>query len=218
MLCLFLFVIPDCHMYDYIQISTINDFLFCERSLYFHGIYYTFEDKHYKARPQVNGTLRHQASDTGRYSSRSRYLQGMEIFSHKLGLVGKIDIYDRETRTLIERKAKIKRVHIGYRYQMYAQYEALTEMGYPVEHMVLHSLEDNRKYPVRYGGPDMYFFHKTIAAMRSFNLTASKPIEHTGKCRQCIYRELCRRLPEDQGSRIKSTMTHTDNSSHRQPV
>jgi CRISPR-associated exonuclease Cas4 len=179
-------------MYDYIQISTINDFIFCERSLYFHGIYYSFEDRHYKAEPQVIGTIRHEASDTGRYSSRSRYLQGMEVFSAKYGLVGKIDIYDQETRTLIERKTKIKRVYPGYRYQLYAQYEALTEMGYPVERMFLHSLEDNRKYPVRYGGQDMYFFHKTLAAIQEFDLAKSRPLENIGKCSRCIYRELCR--------------------------
>jgi CRISPR-associated exonuclease Cas4 len=179
-------------MYDYIQISTINDFIFCPRSLYFHGIYYTFEDKHYKAEPQLVGTIKHEASDEGRYSSRARYLQGMEVFSNKYGLVGKIDIYDKETQTLIERKTKIKRIYPGYRYQLYAQYEALTEMGYPVKQMFLHSLEDNRKYPVSYGGRDMYEFNKILRAIRSFDISRSSPQENIGKCSQCIYKELCR--------------------------
>lgn len=186
------FVFDFFNMYDSIQISTINDFIFCKRSLYFHSIYYTFEDKHYKARPQVVGTIKHEAVDTGRYSSRKRFLQGMEVFSHKYNIIGKIDLYDKETRTLIERKTKIERVYDGYRYQMYGQALALEEMGYPIEMMVLHSLEDNKKYPVKYGGREMYRFEKTLVAMRAFNISKSKPLENINKCARCIYRELCR--------------------------
>ena len=179
-------------MYDYIQIATINDFIFCPRSVYFHGVYARFADRHYKAKPQIAGSIRHEASDTGRYSSRKRYLQGAEVFCERLGLVGKIDVYDRETQTLIERKSKIKRVYDGYRYQLYAQFEALREAGERPEKLVLHSLEDNKKYPVKYGGRELYAFEKLIARMRSFNITDSRATISGAKCARCIYRELCR--------------------------
>jgi CRISPR-associated protein Cas4 len=179
-------------MYDSIQIATINDFIFCKRSLYFHSIYYTFEDKHYKARPQIVGTIKHEASDTGKYSSLKKYMQGTEVFSHKHNIIGKIDIYDKDEQTLIERKTNIKRVYDGYRYQMYAQAIALEEMGYPVKHMFLHSLKDNKKYPVHYGGKELYEFEKVLTSMRQFDIGQSNPQQNKNKCEQCIYRELCR--------------------------
>jgi CRISPR-associated protein Cas4 len=117
----------------------------------------------------------------------------MEVFSHKYNLVGKIDLYDQESSTLIERKTKIKHVYDGYRYQMYAQKLALEEMGYPVDSMILHSLDDNRKYPVAFGGRDMYAFEKILTAIRSFDLAVSVPHENKEKCTRCIYHELCRK-------------------------
>jgi CRISPR-associated protein Cas4 len=181
-------------MYDSIQISTINDFVFCKRSLYFHSIYYTFEDKHYKAKPQIAGTIKHEAVDEGRYSSRAKYLQGVAVFSQKENIIGKIDLYDKETKTLIERKSKIKKVYDGYRYQMYAQCVALEEMGYPVKQMFLHSLDDNKKYPVHYGGKEMFEFQKILLAIRAFDIGKSTPQTNTNKCQNCIYHELCRAL------------------------
>lgn len=180
-------------MYDYVQISTINDFIFCQRSLYFHSIYYTFVDKQYKAKPQVAGTIAHEATDTGRYSSQKKFLQAMEVFSHAYGVIGKIDVYDKETKVLTERKRKINRVYDGYRFQLYAQKLALEEMGFPVEKMFLHSLSDNKKYEIHFHGPDLYAFEKTIEKIRAFNVAKSSPKQNIQKCRNCIYRELCRR-------------------------
>lgn len=181
-------------MFSQIPITAINDFVFCPRSLYFHyGAYETLDGLHYKSTPQRKGTLRHSASDEGRYSSRVRYVQGMEVSSEKYGLVGRIDIYDRETKTLIERKAKIKCMFPGYRWQVMAQMACLEEMGFFVLGSVLQSLEDNKKYPQEFSVTDWKEFLRVLDDMRSYNILNSKPIDAIKKCDRCIYRTLCRR-------------------------
>lgn len=181
-------------MFSQIPITTINDFVFCPRSVYFHyEAYEMLAGLQYKAAPQRNGTLRHSASDEGRYSSRKRFLQGMEISSEKYGLVGKIDIYDSETKTLIERKARVKHIFPGYRWQVMAQMVCLEEMGFAVDRAVIHSLEDNKKYPQEFSVADWKEFLGVLGEMRSFDIAKTKPIVETQKCDRCIYRTLCRR-------------------------
>jgi CRISPR-associated protein Cas4 len=114
---------------NYIQISKLNDFIFCPRSIYFHGIYEDKKESNYHRTPQINGKIKHEAIDYGRYSTAKNILQGIEIYSEKFGLIGKIDVYDNRKKELIERKAKIKKIYQGYLYQVYAQYFCLVEMG-----------------------------------------------------------------------------------------
>jgi len=56
--------------YDYIQISKINDFVFCPYSLYFHSVYEGFESRNYKARPQIAGKIAHKTVDKQSFSTR----------------------------------------------------------------------------------------------------------------------------------------------------
>ncbi len=178
-------------MFSEIPISVLNDFAFCPRSIYFHGVYGALDDRHYKAMPQKTGKLKHAASDAGTYSSRKRYLQGMEVSSAEYGLVGKIDIYDAETKTLIERKTKISRVFDGYKWQVLGQIVCLEEAGYEVREAVLHSLSDNRKYPVDISSDDWERFFRLIDDIRSFRIEDA-PFADEKKCAACIYRTLCR--------------------------
>lgn len=179
-------------MFSPIRITALNDFIFCPRSLYFHGVYEELEANQYKATPQRKGTLKHSASDEGRYSSRKRYKQGMAIASEEYGLVGKVDIYDTQTGTLIERKTKIRAIYPGYRMQVVGQMVCLKEMGFPVGQVVLHSLEDNKKYLLEIGEEDFEKFLALLDAIRSFDVFKSFPIENIAKCNGCIYRTLCR--------------------------
>src|SRR5690606_537807 len=117
-------------------------------SLYLHSLYEGFQTSTFHQRPQVRGKLKHEAIDKGTYSSSKRYLVGLEVWCEKYGLMGKIDIYDTKEKALIERKAKVKNIYQGYLYQLYAQYFALREMGYEVNKMFIHSLDDNKRYPV----------------------------------------------------------------------
>jgi len=135
-------------MEDYIQISKLNDFLFCPKTLYLHSIYESFGAKTYHQTPQVAGKIKHENIDKGMYSTAKKYLQGTEVCSEEYGILGKIDIYDSETKTLIERKNKVKNIYDGYKFQVWAQTVCLEEMGYPVKSIFIHSLSDNKRYPI----------------------------------------------------------------------
>ena len=50
-------------MDDYIQLSTLNDFIFCPYSIYLHSVYMESDGDLYKAAPQTKGTLAHQGVD-----------------------------------------------------------------------------------------------------------------------------------------------------------
>ncbi len=158
-------------MEQYISISQINDFLYSPASLYMHTAYYDYTSDVFKAREQINGTIKHENIDKGKYSSRKNIISGKMVYSHEYGLVGKIDIFDTKTGLLVERKAKIKRVYKGYRFQLYAQMFALEEMGYDVCTLALHSLEDNKRYTVDWPSTlEKEEFFKTIRRMRDFSV------------------------------------------------
>ena len=135
-------------MESYIQISKINDFLYCPRSVYLHSIYENFSSKTFHKTAQVVGKLNHASIDEGRYSSEKKYLQALPVYSGKYGIAGKIDIYDSEKKHLIERKTKIKKIWRGYIYQLYGQYFCMKEMGYKINKMFLYSMQDNKKYEI----------------------------------------------------------------------
>jgi CRISPR-associated exonuclease Cas4 len=135
-------------MEQYIPVSLINDFLYSPDSIYLHSLYHDFDDSTYKDRPQLNGLLNHKSVDTKTYSTSKFLLQNTPFYSQKYGLCGKIDIFNTKTGELIERKSKIKTIHQGYIYQLYAQMFALLEQGYKVKKLTLHSLEENKRYPI----------------------------------------------------------------------
>jgi CRISPR-associated exonuclease Cas4 len=175
-----------------IRISNINDFIFCPHSIYLHGVYESFHENIYKDKPQTAGTLAHETVDTKTYSSAKRYLQGISIYSATYGIVGKLDIYDREEQALIERKRLIKTVYDGYRFQLYAQYYCLTEMGYPVIKLFLHSLANNKRYPIPLPeGEEKEKFFTVLAKLNGYQAGVTKFPVNKHKCAMCIYRELC---------------------------
>jgi CRISPR-associated protein Cas4 len=82
----------------------------------------------YHTTDQIAGTIAHTSIDTGRYSTRKDILQGMSVYSDRLGIAGKIDIYDKRTGILTERKRKIHKIYDGYLWQIYGQYWYLADM------------------------------------------------------------------------------------------
>lgn len=176
-------------MEGYIQISKINDFLYSPQSLYLHSVYESFNKDTYQEAPQKIGTLNHQNIEEGRYSSAKRFLQGISVYSEKYNVGGKIDIYDVQTRTLIERKTRINKVYEGLKYQLYAQMFALEEMGHPVEKLCIQSLRDNVRYAIPLPDAfDIYGFERTLAQIRSYD--ASKKDPSVYRCDMSIYRHL----------------------------
>ncbi len=179
-------------MEPYITISTLNDFIFCPKSIYFHKLYGKYHAQIYKQKPQIVGTINHENIDHQKYSSAKRYIQGLEIFSEKYRLCGKIDIYDSQEKMLIERKTKIKKIYDGYKYQLWAQYFCMMEMGFEVEKLKIHSLEDNKNYFLDL--PDkkeILEFEDLISQIRKFNIKNKNFVQNPEKCKNCIYAGLC---------------------------
>lgn len=178
-------------MESLIQISKINDFLFCPRSIYLHSLYENFSEKIYHQTPQINGKFKHQSIDQGYYSDSKNCLQGLMVYSEKFNLIGKIDIYFKDKQTLVERKSKIKTIYEGYILQLYSQYLCLKEMGYSVEKLFFHSLGDNRRYQVPLPSEnDIKRLKSVIAKIQNHQInTRSK--KNKNKCQNCIYLNLC---------------------------
>jgi len=148
--------------------------------------------KTYHSSPQVKGKIKHECIDDGRYSTAKKFLQGIDVYSEKYGLCGKIDVYNKEAKSLIERKNKIVKIYDGYKYQLYAQYFCLKEMGYEVEKMFLHSLTDNKRYKIELpAGDGLKNFERTIENIRSFNIAKNSIKKNKQKCDHCIYSQLC---------------------------
>jgi CRISPR-associated exonuclease Cas4 len=179
-------------MNTYITLSLLNDFIFCPKSIYFHGLYQKYASYIYKDTPQLRGTLKHKTIDTQSYSTHKNILQGTSIYSEKYNIGGKIDVFDKGKGALIERKTKIKTIYDGYKYQVYGQYFCLTEMGYNVKKILFHSLTNNKRYEIPLPNKkEIKTFENHLQAIRSFRVEEKQFTANTQKCQHCIYAQLC---------------------------
>lgn len=179
-------------MYQLIQISKINDFVFCPHSLYLHSIYDSFSQKVYHRRSQTRGKAAHKNIDYGKYSTSKHILQGLAVYSQKYKLIGKIDLYDKKEKSLIERKYKIKQIYDGYRYQLYAEMFCMEEMGYEIKKLLMHSLADNKRYTVPLPTKEQIREFETVLD-EIWQFDAGQEVEDIpkSKCENCIYSQLC---------------------------
>ena len=180
-------------MDQYLTITALNDFVFCPLSLYYHNLYGAMNSEVYYSDKQYKGKNAHKTIDTKTYSSKKNILQGTSVYSESYKLCGKIDLFDMSTGILTERKKKIIHIYDGYVYQLYGQYFGLQDMGYEVKKLQLHSLDDNKTYPVKMPEEDDKFLRKfedTIYQMNHFNPNDYHPVDER-KCRNCIYTEIC---------------------------
>ena len=178
-------------MEQYIQISKINDFLYSPHSLYLHSVYESFDQNTYHETPQKVGKLNHANIEKGEYSSAKRYVQGIPVYSERYNIGGKIDILDTETSTLIERKTRIKSIYDGHRFQLYAQMFCLEEMGYKVDDLAIHSLEDNKRYRLSIPTPEeIGRFEQTLRDIRSYDASTIETGKARERCAVSIYRHL----------------------------
>ena len=180
-------------MEHYLPISYLNDFVFCPRSIYFHQLYGKISTDFYHNKAQIDGLKAHKTLDSKTYTTAKKVLQTTEIYSEKYNLGGKIDSFDMETGILTERKKKIKQVYDGNRYQLYAQYFCLTEMGYQVKKIRLYSMDDNKVYPIKNPEEEPQWkekFEQLLEDIRKFTLDATF-IANKNKCKNCIYNNLC---------------------------
>lgn len=180
-------------MEQLIKISNLNDFIFCPASIYYHGIYEELERSVYQEIDQIRGTFIHEAVDKSAYSTRKDILQGVEVYTDKYNIIGKIDIYDERKKHLVERKNRITTIYDGYVFQLYAQYFALIEQGYQVQRLSIYSYSDNKSYPVNLPEKDLDMvakFESLISSIKTFDLTRFRQINQE-KCKRCIYAPLC---------------------------
>ena len=179
-------------MEQYIPVSLLNDFVYSPSSIYLHSIYQEFDQSIYKSRFQTNGTLNHTTIDNGKYSTSANTLQGTMFYCQKYGLCGRIDIFDIKKGLLIERKSCIKQLFPGYRFQLYAQMFGLIEQGHIVKQLCLHSLEDNKRYPISLPNElELAEFENLINQLKNFDpldLLNQKHLDQN--CQISIYNNL----------------------------
>lgn len=176
-----------------INITLLNDFIFCPASIYFHYIDSEADDMMIKSEYQINGSAAHSTVDNSQYSSSKNILQGISLYCEKYALYGKIDMFNISEGVLTERKKKIKNIYDGYIFQVYAEYFALLEMGYKVNEIRLYSMDDNRVYSLELPEQNSFMlekFENTLLALSNFKLENFRQ-ENAEKCNRCIYRPLC---------------------------
>ena len=182
-------------MDDAIIISNLNDFIFCPASIYFHKLYGSEDKLMYQTNYQIDGTKAHKSVDNKSYSTRKNIITSLEVYTEKYRLYGKIDIYDADKKLLIERKKHVMKIYDGYIFQLYAQYYAMTEMGYEIERLEIRSIDDNKKYGIAVPEADIQMkqkFEYIINSMRKFDLAAFRQT-NIEKCKKCIYEDACDR-------------------------
>lgn len=182
-------------MEELILISYLNDFIYCPISIYFHRLYGNRDTMLYHTKAQIDGLAAHSSIDTGQYTTSKNILQGIEVYSEKYGIIGKIDMYDKHKKILTEKKKHIEIIYDGYIFQLYAQYFAMTEMGYEIEEIRLYSIDTNKVYKVKLpkDDPIMYSkFEELLKNIRTFDVHKFKQT-NIEKCSKCIYEPSCDR-------------------------
>jgi len=179
-------------MENYIKISNLNDFIFCPKSIYFHELYGKYNHQTYQSTDQIIWKNNHISIDNKDYSTSQNVIQSLAIFSDKYQLVGKIDLYHIDKKSLIERKTYINKIYDGYKYQLYAQYFCMIEMWYEIDKMQIYSLKDNKSYIIQIPNQEeISKFEDFIKNYKEFDICKSKISINPEKCKKCIYSELC---------------------------
>ncbi|MDR1945199.1 MAG: hypothetical protein LBQ59_03905 [Candidatus Peribacteria bacterium] len=62
-------------MESYIKLSTLNDFIFCPKSIYYHTLYDQYNKELYQEEVQKAGTIAHETIDNKHYSTKKDILQ-----------------------------------------------------------------------------------------------------------------------------------------------
>ena len=105
--------------------------------------------------------------------------------------MGKIDVYRKKEKMLIERKYQLKQIYQGHIYQLWGQMFCLQEMGYEVAALSFYEQSTNKMIPVAMPTEkDIEEFGRFIRQFHNFNPVDEIDI-NPNKCRHCIYSNLC---------------------------
>lgn len=145
----------------------------------------------FHAAPQTQGRASHQSIDEKKYSTRKDEITGLPVFSDELGIVGRIDIYKSNEKSLIERKHQLNTIYKGQIYQIWAQYFCMLEMGYEIKKLSFHAISVNKSFPVEI--PNELNKQELLNFIEQFkNFNPETQIEiNENKCKHCIYCNLC---------------------------
>ncbi|MBW6482519.1 MAG: type V CRISPR-associated protein Cas4 [Vicingaceae bacterium] len=180
-------------METFLPITYLNDFVFCPYSIYLHQVFDNNSEDLYSATPQQRGKAEHDAIDTFEEPSRpsKAVLKGIYVISNKLGVYGKIDTLYLNKKRLVESKYSITTIYQGYYYQLWAQYFALTEMGFEIEEIAFYSIRDKKTHPTKI--PQQKEFEELrnhIRKIARFDFESAMNVNSV-KCSHCIYASLC---------------------------
>lgn len=178
-------------MDDYVSISALNDFIFCPYSIYLHSVYMESDEGIYHAYPQVKGKGAHETTDNKSYSTCKDDIMSLSVCSERLRLIGKIDLYKQDKKTLIERKFQLKQIYRGQLYQLWAQYICMLEMGYKVDKLAFYETSTNKMIPVALPQEqEILELEAFIKRFREFHPEAEFVV-NSNKCTHCIYCNMC---------------------------
>ena len=88
-------------MESYIKLSTLNDFMFCPKSIYYHTLYDSYKKKIYQDEAQIAWTIAHETIDNKHYSTCKFILQWLDVYSEAFKISWKIDLFNTKTWELI---------------------------------------------------------------------------------------------------------------------
>lgn len=136
--------------------------------------------------------MAHASVDNKTASNRADDLLSLPVYSEEFGLMGKIDVYKRKEKKLIERKYQLKQIYQGQIYQLWAQMLCLQEMGYEVRSLAFYETSTNKMIPIAMPSPeDVEKFRDFIKTFRSYDPSITAFNVNPNKCRHCIYCNLC---------------------------
>lgn len=144
----------------------------------------------YKSVPQSRGKIAHANIDN-KTSTSANEIQSLPISSDELGVMGKIDVYKKDEKLLVERKYQLKRIYQGQLYQIWAQYFCMIEMGYEIENLAFYEISTNKMIPINLPSDnEKRELLSFIKKFHDYNPEDDFQV-NTNKCSHCIYCNLC---------------------------
>jgi CRISPR-associated protein Cas4 len=172
----------------------LNDFIFCPYSIYLHNVYEGGNEELFHAVPQTRGKAAHETIDKKTYSSLKDEFSGLSVYCSELGIAGKIDIYKRNEKLLVERKYQLNTIYLGQIYQLWGQYFCMVEMGFEIERLAFYAISTNKTFPVEIPNNDnKKELVNFIDEFKKFNPETNITINQN-KCTHCIYCNLCDKI------------------------
>lgn len=145
----------------------------------------------YHATPQTQGKTAHKGVDKKTSSNKKNEILSLPVFSDELQIMGKIDVFKKDEKILIERKYQLKQIFKGQIYQLWAQFFCMKEMGYEIEEIAFYEISTNKMHKIPLPGEkEKNELKEFIEKFKNFN-PENQIVTNPNKCAHCIYCNLC---------------------------